>query len=114
MAKQSAQAQVTRQDAGRRPSDGDAGRQQRTCEPVPTSMQKLLSDRINHYCTQLQMSYYELSYRSTVPLTTLMHIMKGSTRNPGIFTMIRICNGLGITVSEFFQAEEFANIEFDA
>ena len=79
-----------------------------------SSVQKLLSDRINHYRTQLQMSYYELSYRSTVPLTTLMHIMKGSTRNPGIFTMIRICNGLGITVAEFFQAEEFANIEFDA
>lgn len=76
--------------------------------------QELLANRINHYCTLLQMSYYELSYRSTVPLTTLMHIIKGSTRNPGIFTMIRICNGFGITISEFFQAEEFTNIEFDA
>jgi transcriptional regulator with XRE-family HTH domain len=59
------------------------------------------------------MSYYMLAYRSTVPLTTIMHILNGKTRNPGIFTLIKICNGLDITIAEFFSSEEFAGIEFE-
>lgn len=56
-------------------------------------------------------SYYKLSYRSTVPMTTLMHIIDGSTKNPGLFTIIKICNGLNTTVKDFFDAEEFIGIE---
>ena len=59
------------------------------------------------------MSYYSLSYRSAVPLTTLMHIMDCSTRNPGIFTIMKICNGLNISVAEFFDTKEFQNIEYE-
>lgn len=55
-----------------------------------------------------------LSYRSTVPLTTIMHILNGKTKNPGIFTIIKICNGLGITMTEFFSSNDFLNIEFEA
>jgi hypothetical protein len=42
-----------------------------------------------------------------------MHIIDGSTKNPGIFTMIKICNGFGITISEFFNSKEFENLEFE-
>ena len=75
--------------------------------------QKLLSNRIQYLCRQKGMSYYSLSYRSAVPLTTLMHIMDCSTRNPGIFTIIKICNGLNISVAEFFDTKEFQNIEYE-
>ena len=59
------------------------------------------------------MSYYTLANRAAVPLTTLMHIVKCSTRNPGVFTLIKICSGLDITITEFFDSEEFENIEFE-
>ena len=49
--------------------------------------QDMLVDRINNLCKEKNMSYYTLSYRSTVPLTTLMHIMDKSTLNPGIITL---------------------------
>lgn len=75
--------------------------------------QKLLSNRIQYLCRQKGMSYYSLSYRSAVPLTTLMHIMDCSTRNPGIFTIMKICNGLNISVAEFFDTKEFQNIEYE-
>ena len=75
--------------------------------------QELISKRIEYYCNFHKMSYYKLSYQSTVPLTTLMHIIDGSTKNPGIFTMIKICNGFGITISEFFNSKEFENLEFE-
>lgn len=75
--------------------------------------QELISKRIEYYCNLHKMSYYKLSYQSTAPLTTLMHIIDGSTKNPGIFTMIKICNGFGITISEFFNSKEFENLEFE-
>lgn len=78
------------------------------------SEQELLSNRIKHFCKLQRLTYYQLSYRSTVPLTTLMHILNGGTKNPGVFTLIKICNGLDITISEFFSSEEFKNIEFEA
>lgn len=75
--------------------------------------QELLSNRINYYCKIRRLTYYQLSYRSTVPLTTSMSILHGETKNPGIFTIAKICNGLDVTISEFFSAEEFKNIEFE-
>lgn len=69
--------------------------------------QKVLADRINTLCKQNGISYYALSYKSTVPLTTLLHIVDGSTKNPGIFTITKICEGLGITLKEFFDTDAF-------
>lgn len=69
--------------------------------------QEILIARINELCKNNEMTYYTLSYRSTIPLTTLVHIMDGTTKNPGIFTMMKICDGLGVSLSEFFDTEGF-------
>jgi len=69
--------------------------------------------RIQYFCKKKNMSYYELSYKSAVPMTTLMHILDFSTKNPGIFTIIKICNGLNITIKDFFDTEDFQEIEYD-
>ncbi|MDO4338435.1 MAG: helix-turn-helix transcriptional regulator [Eubacteriales bacterium] len=73
--------------------------------------QKLLAERICELCKERRMSYYLLSYKSTVPITTIMNIIHCATKNPGIFTLIKLCDGLGITIQEFFDTEEFKNIE---
>ena len=75
--------------------------------------QELLSARIMFFCKKKRMTYYKLASRSAIPLTTLMHIMNGSTKNPGIFTIIKICSGLEITIMKFFDSKEFENIEFE-
>lgn len=73
--------------------------------------QDMLVERINNLCKEKQLSYYALSYRSAVPITTLMHIIDKSTVNPGIVTIGKICDGLGITIKEFFDAPEFEGLE---
>lgn len=73
--------------------------------------QKILAKRINDLCKKQGMSYYALSYKSTVPLTTLLHIVDGSTKNPGILTVIKICEGLNVTIKEFFDTEDFLYIQ---
>lgn len=75
--------------------------------------QKKLAKRIDYLCQKQGISYYKLAYRSAVPITTLMHIIDCSTKNPGIFTIIKICDGLNVTIKEFFDTEEFAGIEVE-
>ena len=70
----------------------------------------ILADRINRLCKEKGISYYSLAYKSTVPLTTLLHIVDGTTKNPGINTIIKICDGLQITLSEFFDTEAFLQL----
>lgn len=72
-----------------------------------------LANRIKYLCRASNISYYVLSYKSAVPLTTLMNIINCSTKNPGIFTIIKICNGLDITIKDFFDSDEFADIEYE-
>lgn len=73
--------------------------------------QDMLIERINNLCKEKQMSYYALSYNSSVPMTTLMHIMDKSTKNPGIITIGKLCDGFGITIKEFFDSPEFEGLE---
>lgn len=74
---------------------------------------QLLADRIKALCIQNKMTYYDLSYKSAVPLTTLMNIVNCSTRNPGIFTLAKICSGLDITLKDFFDTDVFYGIEYE-
>ena len=73
--------------------------------------QMLIAKRIKDLCKQENMSYYVLSYKSAVPITTLMHILDCSTKNPGIFTIMKICNGFGITLMEFLDTADLKGIE---
>lgn len=73
----------------------------------------LLVNRINDLCREKGMTYYSLSYQSAVPLTTLLHIMDGSTKNPGFYTITKICDGFGISMAEFVDVKEFQEVERD-
>lgn len=73
----------------------------------------ILSGRLKELCREKNMSYYTLAYKSAVPITTIMNIVNGATKNPGVFTIIKLCGGLGITVQEFFETDCFYNIEHE-
>lgn len=72
--------------------------------------QDMLVERINNLCKERRMSYYALSYESAVPMTTLMHIVDKTTINPGVLTIGKLCDGLGISLKEFFDSPEFENL----
>lgn len=69
--------------------------------------QQILIDRIDELCKKKGYSYYTLSYKSSVPLSTLMHILDGTSKSPGLFTIIKLCDGLDITPAKFFDTVEF-------
>ena len=72
--------------------------------------QRILIKRINDLCKQYGVSYYTLSNKSGVPLSTLMHLMDGTVKNPGICTIIRLCMGFKISLVEFFDTQDFVKL----
>lgn len=67
----------------------------------------MIGKRISHLCKQKGITAYQLANKAMVPMTTLENIMKGHTGNPGIYTVGKICDGLGITMQELLDYEEF-------
>lgn len=65
--------------------------------------------RISDLCQKQKITYYTLAYRAAIPKSTLMNLFKGT--NPTISTISKICNGLGITMCDFFQCEYFIECE---
>ena len=75
-----------------------------------TKEQNILVDRINELCRKKGYTYYTLSYKASIPITTLMHIIKGESENPGIITVMKICDALEVSLKEFFDTEDFENV----
>ncbi len=62
-------------------------------------------------CEQKNMSIHKLSTESAVPPSTIKNILYGKSKNPGIVTIKMLCDGLGISLVDFFNTEEFLNLE---
>ncbi len=48
---------------------------------------------------------------SAVSPSTLKSILYGRSQNPGIVTLKMLCDGLEISLEEFFSGQEFADLE---
>ena len=53
------------------------------------------------------MTMYRLSALSGVPHTTLISIINGDSKNPGIMTIKKLSDAFGLTLAEFFSSELF-------
>lgn len=62
-----------------------------------------IGDHLTEACAQRGLTFYNLSKSSGVPLTTLMHIVDGTTKNPGIYTIIRLYNAMELSVMELLD-----------
>lgn len=69
--------------------------------------QKHISLRIQQLCTAHGYNINSLARKSGVPPTTLKNILYGSSHNPGIVMIKLICDGLGISLYDFFDSDEF-------
>lgn len=60
--------------------------------------------RIKDLCKERNYSYYELAKRSEIPYSTL-NTMILKSNSPTLPTLIKICNGFGLTLLQFFDTE---------
>lgn len=67
--------------------------------------------RIHQLCVQKGITPNALSYMSGVSQSTIKSILGGESRNPGIVTLKKLCDGLDITLVEFFDTAEYRALE---
>ena len=60
--------------------------------------------RIRQLCAKKGWSYYRLAKESGIPYSTLNTMML-KTNAPSITTLSKICNGLGVTLAQFFDEQ---------
>lgn len=71
----------------------------------------LVVARIYELCKERNITPNALSYMSGVSQSTVKSILGGESKNPGIVTIKKLCDGLDISITEFFNTDEFINSE---
>lgn len=70
-----------------------------------------ISQRIYELCALKNLNINSLARKSGVPPTTLKNIVYKSSKNPGIITIKLLCDGLEISLYDFFDSDIFRHLE---
>ena len=67
--------------------------------------------RILQLCEERDISINKLSSISGVTQSTVNNIISGRNKSATVSTIKKLCDGLGITIDEFFHSELFKGLE---
>ena len=68
-------------------------------------------NRILQLCGEREISINKLATICALPPSSIKNILYGKSQNPKLITIKMICDGLGITLGEFFDTPEFDALE---
>lgn len=67
--------------------------------------------RILQLCEERNLSVNKLSSISGVTQSTVNNIISGRNHSTTVSTLQKLCDGLGITIQDFFQSDLFIGLE---
>ncbi len=70
-----------------------------------------VKNRILQLCGERDISINKLATISALPPSSIKNILYGKSQNPKLLTIKMICDGLGITLGEFFSTPVFDALE---
>ena len=70
-----------------------------------------IANRIIQLCDQRNIAINELAGISGISPSTVYSILNEKSQNPGTITIKKLCDGLEITLGEFFSTPEFDALE---
>ena len=62
---------------------------------------------------QRNLSLNGLARLAAVPPSTLKNIIYGKSKNPVVVTLKLLCDGMGISITEFFNSPLFSELEIE-
>ena len=72
-----------------------------------TDTREAIARRIRTLCGERGWTPNHLSHVARVPQATIKSILNGESKNPGVVTIKKLCDGFGITLGEFYSTPEF-------
>lgn len=73
--------------------------------------QQAVALRIRQLCKERCLTPNAISNISGISQSTVKSILNGESKNPGIASIKKLCDGFGITLGEFFSTPEFDELE---
>ena len=67
--------------------------------------------RILELCRERNIAVHALARSAGIHPSTVKSILNGASKNPGIVTIKVLCDGLNISLTEFFDTDEFRALE---
>lgn len=71
----------------------------------------VVKNRILKLLEEHNMSIHKLAMESAVAPSSIKNILYGKSQNPGIVTIKLLCDGFGISLTEFFDTDDFKKLE---
>lgn len=75
--------------------------------------QEAVRNRILQLCGERNITINKLATLAALPPSSVKNILYGKSQNPKLLTIKLICDGLGITLSEFFDSDDFNQLDTD-
>ena len=75
------------------------------------STKEAIANRILQLCDERHIAVNELASISGVSPSTVYSILNEKSQNPGVVSIKKICDGLNISVREFFDSDLFDELE---
>ena len=70
-----------------------------------------VAQRIIDLCTEHEIAVNSLANQSGISPSTIYSMLNEKSEHPGVVSLQKICDGLGITLREFFDDDVFDDIE---
>ena len=70
-----------------------------------------VKERLLQLCAEHNTNPNALASTAAIPPSTIKNILYDVTQNPGVVTIKKICDGLDISIIEFFDCELFRNLD---
>ena len=74
-------------------------------------LSEAMSRKLLKICEERDISINKLATICLLTQSTVQNIIECNSSNPKLLTIVRICDGLGMTLEEFFSDELFNNID---
>ena len=74
-------------------------------------LKHVIAQRIQHLCNERSLTAFGLSMLCDMDASTIYSILGKKSNSPEVMTIKKICDGLDITLSEFFSTPEFDALE---
>ena len=74
-------------------------------------LSKAISLKIKNICAEKNITPNKLATICCLTQSTVQNLIIGKSKNPKLLTIIRICEGLNMSLKDFFDDEIFEKIE---
>lgn len=78
---------------------------------IPINIGEAVKQRILELCAERELSVNKLCTLSGVTQSTVNNIISGRNHSATVSTIKKLCDGLGITIEDFFHSQLFRNLE---